>query len=770
MKKSIVLLMPLLFLFEVFAMAKEPEVVEIIVRGNSKVESDAILATIGTVVGKPIVPSIISKDIKKLYELGYFSEIHLFKKNVEGGIRLIIEVKEKPSIMEIKFVGLEEITEEDLSKKLQTKKYTIVNEATITNDLRLIEKQYLEKGFYLAQATYTLEKIKDNENEVTLTYNVKEGGKVQVGSIDILGNKYFTTSEIISKFMSKPLTRTSAFSSPGSVYLDEMVNRDVEALSYFYKDFGFAEVKVSKPVQVMDSSWEFVRITMEVEEGIQYNVGSIDVSGDLLYTKEELFEWMKLKPGELFRFSKFRADVEMLIDKYGDKGYAFVDVNPKHVFDREKKIVHLNYEITKGEKIYFGEMTIVGNTKSRDNVIRREVEVADSELYSGTKLTSSKQNIERLGFFEEVQTIRQRDEKEANVLNYKFKVKEKPTGQLQAAVGFSPGSTAESNWFGQGSYREENQSGKAWKVNLTGKWNGGRNYSLETGITDPRVNDSKWSLGFGASWQHEIQVITDGVNVEEKRIDASVTVGRDIIEKIRGFTTYKISKITQNSDAFLLDRFTDNGIESSLILGLSRNTTNNYLDPTEGNKATISQQITGGKILRGDSQYLESLFSDAQYIPIDFTETYRTYLRFYGVLGLLNTYEDKPIPFSVRYRMGGPMDLRAYGYKTIGPKYNILQAPGDMPKSINYGGTKKLLFQIEYFFPIIQEANIKGLFFTDFGKVYRDDENIELKKFTHDVGFGFRWITPIAPFRFEWAYPYENGKLGDMEFVFYLGF
>ena len=184
---------------------------------------------------------------------------------------------------------------------------------------------------------------------------------------------------------------------------------------------------------------------------------------------------MNLKDGELFRFTFFRKDIEILIDRYGDKGYAFTDVNPKHRFDREKKLVHLDYEITKGEKVYFGEFKFVGNTKTRDNVIRRELAVADGELYSGTRLSLSKRNIERLGFFEEVQTIKKRDEKNPNMLNYKFKVKEKPTGQLQAALGFSPSSsnTTENRVFGQGRYSEENQSGKGWQTSFTGSWNSG---------------------------------------------------------------------------------------------------------------------------------------------------------------------------------------------------------------------------------------------------------------------------------------------------------
>lgn len=742
------------------------------VRGNLKVESDAILTILKSQKGQNLDPKAVQEDIVELYNLGYFSDIRVYRKPQAGGIVLIFDVKEKPSIVDIAYVGLEELTEEDFKDKLETQLYTIVNESVINNDLRMIEKQYLEKGFYLAKATYELEPKPDNKHEVTLKYVVDEGGKVMVGDMFIQGNEFFTDAELVDNYISKPVTRSSTFGTPGSVYNEEFLKRDIEVTSFLYKDRGFAEVNVSNPTVIMDTDREFVRVSFEVEEGIQYSIGSIDISGDLLYPKEDLKEWMKLQKGEIFRFSWFRKDIEMLVDKYGDKGYAFVDVNPIHRFDREKAVVHLNYQIDKGQKVFFGQLHVVGNTKTRDNVIRREFEVADSELYSGTKLTQSKRNIERLGFFEEVQSIKKRDEKEGNLLHFRFKVKEKPTGQLQAAVGFSPGAkrSNESSWFGQGRYNEENQSGLGWKSNVTGRWNGGNNYSLETSLTNPRVNDSRWSLGGSGFWRNQVRFISDGLQVQERRVGGSLTVGKRLFELVNGSVSYRYSKITQHSDAFLFERFKENGIASSLIFGLSRDDTNNYLDPSEGTRARISQRITGGPILGGNRQYLETRSSASVYVPVDFTETYRTYFKLKGVVGFLNPYQSKQIPFFDRYRQGGPDDMRGFQFNSLGPKFTIMQSPDDSGRTINKGGTKELLFQVEYFFPIIQDANIKGLFFTDIGRVYDDNEDIELTGFHRDVGFGFRWITPIAPFRFEWAYPIVDGEVGDLEFIFSLGF
>ena len=750
-------------------LAQAETIVEVQVRGNGKVESDAILAIMKLHKGDVLKPDMVAEDIRTLYELGYFSDIRVFKKPMDGGVALIVQVVEKPAIITIKFEGLEELKEDDFKDKLETKLYTIVNEATITADLGVIEKQYIDKGFYLAKATYTLDS--KDANEVNLVFHIEEGGKVQVGDSLILGNNFFTDTELISRMFSRPMTRASAFANPGSLFQDDNVKKDLEVLSYLYRDQGFAKVKVAKPLQVLDSDREYVRLTYQVEEGLQYYVNKIDISGDLLYTKEELLELMKLKPTGLFKFSFFQKDVDMLVDKYGDLGYAFVDVNPKTTFNDEKRTVDIDYEITKGEKVYFGKMTIIGNAKTRDNVIRREFEVHDSELYHGTGLAKSKSNIERLGFFEEVQAIKSRDEESQSILNYKFKVKEKPTGQLQAAIGFQPGQgTSQNNWFGQGRYNEENQSGKGWKTNLTGRWNGDKNYEVSAGFTDPRVNDSYWSLGYNVFLKNNEIKVTDEVNIIERRIGGSVILGRRIIELIQGSLTYKIQKVTQTSEAFLLDRFKEQGIYSSAIFGLSRNSTNNYLDPSEGSVVHLSQNFTGGPILRGNFQYQETTLDASQFIPIDFSETYRTNFRLHGVLAHIYPLGDQPVPLFERYRLGGYDDMRGFAYRKIGPTFNVLNAPGDFTQAISYGGDKKLFFQVEYFVPLIPEAGIKAVAFTDAGRVYTEDQQLELKEFYRDFGFGFRWITPIAPFRFEWAYPIIDGRPGDLQFIFYLGY
>ncbi|MCX6123700.1 MAG: hypothetical protein NTV34_02965, partial [Proteobacteria bacterium] len=319
---SLKMLNKLLFLFVLsafgvlpLAYAANTTIEDIVVRGNGRVETDAIITILKSKRGDPLSDASVREDMKTLFELGYFSDLRFFKKNQGEGVVLIIQVAEKPAITLISYEGMTEIKEDDLKDKVETKLYTIVNEGKISADLRIIEKQYSDKGFYLSRVSYALEKT--GANEVHLKYIVDEGKMVQVADVAINGNQYFSDEELIQKMASQPFTRSTAYGS-SSLFKEDFVKNDLGYLGYIYKDNGFAEVQVAKPHQIMDPDRSFVRLTYKVEEGIQYNIGTLDVSGDLLFTKEELLKGMKLKPGALFKFSYFNKDIEMLTDKYGE--------------------------------------------------------------------------------------------------------------------------------------------------------------------------------------------------------------------------------------------------------------------------------------------------------------------------------------------------------------------------------------------------------------------------------------------------------------------
>ncbi len=775
-KKLIILLFT--FLFSMSVSAKE--VSEIRIEGNQRLEKQAVLNSLLTKLGSQYESSKVAKDIMALYELGLFSQIEVYRTaGTSGTIVLTYKVSEKPSIVDIKIVGASEIKKEDLEEKLSISNFSTVDEKEISQNIDNLKKEYQSKGYYLAQVSSRLED--QEKGKVHLVFDIIEGEKVKIGSVSLVGNNFISDGEIMDKFASQPVSRISSISS-GSVFNQDLLARDKELIGFLYREEGFAQVKVSDPIMVLDKDKKYARIVYEIEEGSRYKIGSVEFAGDLIFDDlkagKDLIEIegkrnFLLKTADYFKYTNISKSVEYLVDRYGDDGYAFANISPLTNFNEKDKTIDFTFQFERGEKVYVGRIDIVGNTKTRDNVIRREVLLSEGDLFSGTKLRNSKKEIERLGYFESVQVIRNRDEKVNGLVNLVIRVKNKPTGQLQASIGFNPSdNTSQSRIFGQGKFEEKNLGGKAWAALFNARWNTGDNYQLNLEFSDPRINDSIWSGGASLFFNSQVTpLFQSGLDVQQKRVGVSLTLGRKVIERIRASLTYRLENITLASDQFLLDRFVEEGTSSSLTLGVSRNVTNNFLDPSEGSRVTLAQKITGGPVLRGDHEYMETTLSGAYYYPIDFTDTYRTYFKLSAKFGYIYNYrKERVVPFFERYRLGGPNDLRGYSFQELGPKVGIFTSPGYPATSYNQGGNKNMVFQLEYFFPLIPQAGLKGILFGDAGRVFDNAEDWSFKDLNYDIGFGFRWITPVAPFRFEWAYPIENGKIGEGQPILSLGF
>ncbi|NBW82156.1 outer membrane protein assembly factor BamA, partial [bacterium] len=484
--------------------ASSSKIVEIQVRGSKAVQPDAILGLMDTKVGDTLIQREISDDVRNIFNSGYFKDVRIDATTRPDGISLVVVVDEKPSVREIKFVGFEAISSSTLSEKLQVKKFTILDERKITADLRMIEQMYVEKGYYLARAVHSVEPT--DTSEVNLVYTIVENNPVWVSHVNLLGNAHFADSELKSNLATREKRWTSWLTSAGA-FKDEFINRDKEFLSYIYRDSGFAEANISTPQSRLDIGRQTVDVSFNIEEGERFQVGGVKVSGDLLvdennkpvYTEQELVEKFQMKSGKWFRISQFQGDMRMLTDLYGDHGFAYADILPKTVANRETKKIDIEFVITKGEKVYFRNIFIEGNAKTRDNVIRRNIKVAEGELFHSTRLEKSKAAIERLGYFQEVQIVREPDVRN-NRMDLRIKVKEKSTGTLSASLGASPSAdTRKINFFAQGSYSEANLLGKGWNAGLSANFTPTGSYSLNINLTEPSFNDGPWSVtGFGA--------------------------------------------------------------------------------------------------------------------------------------------------------------------------------------------------------------------------------------------------------------------------------
>lgn len=751
---------------------------KIIIQGNKTVTNEAILNLITIKAGTKLTPAIVAANIKKIFSSSYFQDVKFDK---GSNNELIISVVEKPAVNDIIYEGFNVVSASSLKEKILTKKYTIVDEKKLSQDLRAIEQAYTEKGYYLSKPTYSLELTE--QGSVNVVFQVKENKPIQIRKVDLLGNEFFSDSELQGFMVTRPYSWLSILTGAG-LYRDEFVAADQQNLTYYYRDNGYAEATLATPLSRLDKNKKDISVSFFIEEGERFNIGKVTITGDLILSEDEIKEQLSLKENNIYRISKFNNDMKKLKVIYGDKGYAFAYVYPTFNIDRVKRIYDINYTITKGEKAYFRKFNVEGNVKTRDNVIRRALKVTEGELYHSTNLDKSKLNIERLGFFETVQLIQEPDETN-RAIDLKIIIKEKPTGKISASLGASPDTSGSGiSFFGQLQYQEPNLLGKAYNVGVTGQISPNQqesnkfNYSLGLNFGNPSIYDSPWSFNVGVNYSHNVSSLTSSSSINKIYItqdvkSASLTVGREIIENLRFNLGYSISETTTDPSSPLTGKFNASGTTEKFIQNLTYDATDNYLNPTSGIYLSGTNSIAF-KGYKGEYTFGTSSALFSAYIPVNYTENFKTNFRLaFQPKFVYQIKSDEPVPLWERLTLGNSYYMKGYSNagESISPTESITLSPlTGQTVNLNSGGNRSFYSSIEYFIPVIPQAGLRFVAFAEAGTVLDDYDRFTVDKIKYDVGFGFRWTTPIAPFRFEWAFPVEDGgKLGNAHFIFSIG-
>ena len=744
-------------------------IAEIRVEGNRAVQSDAVRGLMNTRVGSPLSGTDIRNDIRSIFGSGYFQDVRMDRIVESGRTILVVKVLEKPSVREIKYVGFEAITVSTVSEKVQTKRYTILDERKVNADLRLIEQSYVEKGYYLARANYTT--TNTDSGEVILTYSVIENSPLAVERVNLLGNTYYSDAELKNGMFTREKRWASWLNNSGT-FKDEFVNRDKEYLSYIYRDNGYAEATVGAPQPRLDTGRQKVELSYYIEEGERFKIGSIKFAGDVLFPLDQVLEKMAMKKDKYFRISQFQADIKTLQDMYGDEGFAFADILPKTTANRETRIIDLEFTIAKGEKVYFRNIIVEGNAKTRDNVVRRNLRVSEGDRFHSTNLEKSKVAIERLGYFQEVQLVREPDQK-LNAMDLRIKVKEKSTGTLSASIGASPNSNGRNfSFFAQGQYSEANLVGKGWSAAVSANLTPNGSYGLNLSGTEPSINDGPWSVTVFGSYDYQIEeTFANEPDTRSQIRKVGFALGREIIEDLRLSLGYSFERVTHDKIKPVIKPFTKVGDTERLTQSLTYDKTDNYLMPTSGYYLNLTNTYAT-KILSGTNQFGMVESSVAYYVPVTFGDDFRTNFRFAFEPAYVYPVNGREVPYWERLTLGTLLNMKAYYNEEdqISPRIQLLDSPfATDVRNVAKGGNRRLYGSVEYFFPIIPEANLRLVTFGESGTVLDDNEHFKTGMLKYDVGFGFRWQTPIAPFRFEWAWPIQKGKLGASQFIFMVG-
>jgi outer membrane protein insertion porin family len=744
--EKLVIALALVILCSSFSFADGETISELRVKGNRRIDTAAILTVVRAKVGDLLDAAKVDADVRAIHKLGHFQDVKADAEKGEKGVVLTYQVLEKPVVRDIRIDGTKELGLDKVKEVLEVKQNTIFSPKELARSVKKVKKLYADEGYFLAEVDGTFEKRAETDVKVTIT--IKEGKKVLIRRIRIEGNKSLPLKKI-KKVMETSEEWFLSWLTQAGTYKEEVLKNDVNLIADLYMNNGFINVKVGEPVVEVLPDKRGLQVTIGITEGEQFRVGAISFKGDLLESADELNKKLKLQPGALFSRAVLRGDIFTLTDLYADKGYAFANATPLSKMNPEQKAIDITFDMEKGEKVYIDRVNIGGNTKTRDKVIRREMKLADGDLYSSTALKRSKQSLMNLGYFEEANLATVKGSAD-NKLDINVDVKEKPTGTFSIGAGYS----SLDGFVGQGSIQQANFLGLGLKANASASL-GGKSQTYSLGLTDPYFLDSKWTIGADIYRSER-----DYLDYTRRATGGDFKAGYPLSDYVSTFWLYKYEKKEIFNESTALLENIRNGLiiapessstTSSISVSLTRNTTDYRPDPTSGMMNTLSVEYAG---LGGTNRYARYIGETIYFYPVG----WGTVLSARGTLGHIHGV-GKDVPIDEKFYLGGINTLRGYSGRTVSPFVTndlpITDMGGIRTNSSTrayVGGDTEAIFNLEYVFPLLKEAGLKGVLFVDAGNSYAQLGDI-FTKFQTSYGGGLRWFSPIGPLRLEYGIP-----------------
>lgn len=718
-------------------------VAEIDVENNRILDKDVVLMRLRMQKGDMYDPKMLNEEIKRLYALGYFDDVQVRVDEIAGGKRVVFVVDEKPLIKAIGVTGSDAIDEDDILEAMSVKSGSVLNFEILSQDLDKIRELYRQKGYYKADVSYEIEQT--DPRQARLNIVVDEGNELYIQDIEIKGAELLDEGDLKDELALSERGFLSFITKSG-ILREELLDRDAAALEAYYNNRGFMDAKVGQPeVEFKDDG---IYITFTVIEGPRYTVGDVSYKGDLIEDIPQLRELTELddlsEEGDYFDRSIMRGDVQKLTDYYTDYGYAYADVGAQVDKDAEQKVMGITYVLNKGERVYIRRVTIEGNDKTRDNVIRRELRLGDGDQFSGKGVRRSQERLRKLDYFETVdlETVPTASPSE---MDLRVKVKEKPTGLLSAGIGYS---TADSV-FVSGQVQERNLFGKGYGIGLQGTLSS-RTTNYVLNFWNPRLYDTPLGVGIDS-------YITDKdyLEYEKETVGAKVKFGYPLGEYTRVYANYRIEKyditdVDENASQQIQDVEGEN-LASVLGFAITRDTTNSRLNPNKGTLNSIELEYGGG-LIGGDDNFIKGVVESNYFMPLPWD----TIFHWKGSAGYVIENGSDEVPVFERFYLGGISSVRGYEGRRISPR--------DDDTGDRIGGDKMFFTNFEYLFNLNKDFGLMGIVFFDAGNTW-DEGELDYDLFK-SVGGGIRWFSPLGPIRLEYGWPLDeleddsgNGKL-----------
>jgi outer membrane protein insertion porin family len=733
----------------------EPFVVrDIRVEGLQRTEPGTVFSYLPVKVGDTIDEEKARSALRALYATGFFQDVRL---EAEGAV-LVVFVRERPAIAQIDFSGMREFEPDVIRQALRglgMAEGRVFDRSTLENAEQEIKRQYLSRGLYAAEVQTTVTPLE--RNRVGVNISVTEGEVAKIRGINIVGASAFPEEELLSQFVLRTPGWLTWYTKHDR-YARERLAADLETLRSYYQNRGYLDFTIESTQVSITPDRRDIYVTVNVREGEKYTVSDVRLSGQTLVPRAELEKLVQLKAGDVFSREKLAATTKAISDRLGNDGYAFANANAIPELDKEKRTVAFTIVVDPGRRVYVRRVDVAGNSKTRDEVVRREMRQLEGAFYDASKIQLSRRRIDRTQFFSEVTVETQPVEGSPDQVDVVYTVKEKPTGAVLFGIGFSSvedialsAALTQSNVFGTGKYLSLNLN--SGSVNTV--------YSLS--YNDPYYTIDGVSRGFDlyrretdASKLAVAPYATDAYGGGVKfGYPVSETISVDVGFNLESVHLDTFERSPQQYLSFV-ETFGNDYSYGSATAGWARDTRDSLIRTTAGSFMRASTEVGAG-----DLQYYRLGWQQQWYRPLTRDLT----LLLSGELGYASGYGARPMPFFKNFFAGGPGSVRGYRSFSLGPQDEDDNA---------IGGNRKTTGSLELLFPMPgakQDPSLRLAAFIDAGQVYAN--KVELSELRYSAGLGLFWSSPIGPLRLSFGYPL-NPESGDriqrLQFTFGTGF
>ncbi|MFZ4551620.1 MAG: outer membrane protein assembly factor BamA [Aquabacterium sp.] len=734
------------------AWAVEPFVLkDIRVEGLQRADAGTVFASLPFRVGDTYTDDKGAAGLRSLFATGLFKDVRI---QIDGNV-VVVVVEERPVISRVEFVGTKEFDKEALVKALKDVgigEGQPFDRALADRAEQELKRQYLTRSLYGVEVVTTITPAE--RNRVNVTFTVTEGEITKIKSIRITGNQAFTESTLLSQL---DLTTGGwlTWYTKSDQYARSKLNADLETLKSYYLNRGYLEFKIESAQVAISPDKQDISIAINVSEGPRYVVTGVKLEGDYLGKEGAFRQLVSIKPGESYRADTVAATVKAFTERFAAFGYAFARVDFRPELDREKGQAVAVLVAQPQRRVYVRRVNVAGNSRTRDEVIRREFRQFEAAWYDGQKIKLSRDRVDRLGYFKQVNIDTVEVPGTADQVDLTITVEEKPTGNLMLGAGFSSaekftltGSIKQDNVFGTGNYL-------GVEVN-TSKYN----RTVVVSTVDPYFTDAGVSRSYDVFYRTSRPLSTQGGDYKIVTPGAAVRFGVPFTEYDTVFFGAGVEQTEIKGDVGLpvsyrrhRDIFGEQSLSVPLTVGWARDARDSTIAPTQGRYQRVNLEVGAA----GDTRYVRGDYQAQQYLPL----TNRFTIGLNGEVGYGRGLAGKPYPVFKNFYAGGLGTVRGFEQSSLGPV--------DI-EGAYVGGNRRVNLNAELYVPFPGAGNDRTLRmfgYADAGNVWGEDEKLKLSDMRASVGFGISWVSPVGPLKLSYGKPIrykDQDKIQKLQF------